>query len=206
MVAAQVFSGVAIGLLLGLLMGLSSAPVVALVVGAIAALLGGMVLPAGRARDDELPAPARLRAAAWRSGALSLAAIVGLLCGLWLRTHDALSPAAPTLAQQVAELQAAGFAADEARRLVAARRFPAAPASAAPATHRATVLFSGGSDACERLAPARFASVAAAATAYDAAGQPALARLARALGTGFSDEAQRRAALEAAVEATCAAR
>lgn len=206
MAAAQVFSGVAIGLLLGLLMGLASAPVVALVVGAIAALLGALVLPAPGAGEGTVPAPARLRMAAWRSGALGLAAIAGLLIGLWLRTHDALSPTAPTLAQQVAEVQAAGWPADEARRLVASRAFPASATAAPAPSPRATLLFSGSSDDCERLAPARFATVAAAATAYEAAGQLVLARLARSLSARLADEAQRRTALEAAVEAMCAAR
>ncbi len=212
--AVQVFSGASIGLLLGLLMGLSTSPVVALVVGALAALLGAVVLPQAKGAANDTT-PARQQAAAWRSGALGLAAIVGLVAGLWMRTHDVLSPPRPTLVQQVAALQAAGFGAEEARRLVAGREFPAARAASAPtaaapaaaaADHRSTVLFSADATTCERLAPSRFKDVAAAAVAYEAAGFASLAGVARSLGKELADESQRKVALVAVVGVACAAR
>ena len=208
--AVQLFSGASIGLLLGLLMGLSASPIVSLVVGALAALLGAVVLPLAKANDST---PARQRDAAYRSGALGLAAIVGLAAGVWMRTHDVLSPERPTLAQQVAAVQAAGFSADEARRLVASREFPAARAASAPAgatpsnpDYRATVLFGADASTCEKLAPSRFKDAAAAAAAYEAAGFPALAGFARTLATELPEESQRKIALVAAVGALCAAR
>lgn len=206
--AVQLFSGASIGLLLGLLMGLSTSPVVALVVGAIAALLGTVVLPLTKANDTT---PARQRDAAWRAGALGIAAIVGLAAGVWMRTHDVLSPPRPTLAEQVAAVQAAGFSADEARRLVASREFPAAraasaSAAAAAADYRSTVLFSADSATCEKLAPSRFKDVAAAAAAYEAAGLGPLANFARTLATELSEENQRKVALVAVVGSLCAAR
>lgn len=213
-VVAQVFSGASIGLLLGLLVGLSTSPVVALVVGALAALLSAVVLPQAKGGAVDTT-PTRQLAAAWRSGALGLAAIVGLTAGLWLRTHDALSPPRPTLAQQVAAVQAAGFGAEEARRLVASREFPAAHAALAPtgaaaaaatADHRSSVLFSADASSCERLAPSRFKNVAVAAAAYEAAGFAALADFARSLANELADESQRKVALVAVVGATCAAR
>lgn len=211
-VAVQVFSGASIGLLLGLLMGLSASPVVALVVGAFAALLGAVVLPQAKGGANDTT-PGRQHSAAWRSGALSLAAIVGLVAGLWMRTHDALSPPRPTLAQQVAAVQAAGFGAEEARRLVASREFPAARAASAPtaaapaiADHRSTILFSADATTCERLAPSRFKDVAAAALSYEAAGFTALAGVARSLGKELTDEGQRKVALVAVVGIACAAR
>ncbi len=212
MLKAQVFAGASIGLLLGLLLGLSAAPAVALVVGALAALIGSVVLPAAQAKGQAPEvAAAAAKAAAWRSTALGLACIGGLVVGLWMRTHDLLSPPQPTLAQQLAELRDAGYPADEARRLVASRAFPAAEraasgaAGAAAAGPRSTLLFGKGSSACEQMAPSRYASVAAAGQAYAAAGDPALAALAHAL-AALPDEAQRSAVLEAAVKELCAAR
>lgn len=210
MLKAQVFAGASIGLLLGLLLGLSAAPAVALVVGALAALLGSVVLPAAQAKG--LPAEtaaAVAKAAAWRSTALGLACIAGLVAGLWMRTHDVLSPPAPSLARQLAELRDAGYPADEARRLVASRAFPAAEraaSGAAPAAGlRSTVLFGQGSSACEQMAPSRYASVAAAGQAYAAAGDASLAALAHAL-AALPEEAQRAAVLKAAVAELCGAR
>ncbi len=211
--AVQLFSGASIGLLLGLLMGLSTSPVVSLVVGALAALLGALVLPFTKANDTApAPTPARQRDAAWRSGALGIAAIVGLAAGIWMRTHDVLSPERPSLAQQVAAVQAAGFSADEARRLVASKEFPAARAASAPAAAsaapdaRATVLFGADTSTCEKLAPSRFKDVAAAATAYQAAGFVTLANFTRSLEAELPDESQRKVALVTAVGALCAAR
>lgn len=190
-------------------MGLSTSPVVSLVVGALAALLGAVVLPLTKTTDTT---PARQRDAAWRSGALGIGAIVGLTAGVWMRTHDALSPERPTLAQQVAAVQAAGFSAEEARRLVASKEFPAARATSAPAAAatsadaRATVLFGADASTCEKLAPSRYKDTAASAAAYEAAGFPALANFARSLASELPEESQRKVALVAAVGALCAAR
>lgn len=210
---AQVFSGAGIGILLGLLLGLSASPVVALVVGAVAALLSTLVLPVvtRQGGDANLPAvsPQRQREAAWRGAALSLFCVAGLLVGLWLRTHDALSPKPRSLKEQVAEWVDAGFSAEEARRMVVQRALPEAraePAAAASAARRGTVLFSLPAAVCDKLAPSRYASVSAAAQAYEALGEAELARTARALGKHLKDESQRMAALSAVVEASCAER
>lgn len=188
-------------------MGLSASPIVSLVVAALAGLLGTVVLPLTKANDST---PARQRDAAWRSGALGVAAIAGLMAGIWMRTHDVLSPPRATLAEQVQAVQAAGFSADEARRLVAGREFATNRATAAStpanADVRSTVLFGADASACEKLAPSRFKDVAAAAAAYEAAGHAALAGFARSLGSELAEESQRKVALVAVVGATCAAR
>ncbi len=213
--AAQVFSGLGIGLLLGLLVGLSTSPVVALVVGALAAMLSTLVLPQAKGSADDAM-PSRQQAAAWRSGALGLAAIIGLVAGIWVRTHDTLSPpttTAPSLAQQVAEVQAAGFSPEEARRLVATREFSGTRAASGSADalpkaidHRSSVLFGVDAGTCERIAPSRYKDVASAAGYYEAAGLTALASFARSLQHDLQDESQRKVALVAAVGALCAAR
>jgi hypothetical protein len=213
--AAQVFSGLSIGLLLGILVGLSASPVAALVVGALAAMLSTLVLPQSKGSATDTT-PARQQAAAWRSGALGVAAIVGLVAGIWVRTHDALSPPAatpPSLAQQVAAVQAAGFSAEEARRLVASREFSGARGASASGEappkaqgRGSSVLFGADADSCERMAPSRYKDVATAAAAYEAAGFTALASFARSLQADLPDDSQRKVALVAAVGALCAAR
>lgn len=219
--ALQVFSGLGIGLWLGLLVGLSASPVVAVLVGALASLLSALVLPGfgsgkegGGKAPDGPAALARERGAALRSGTLGLAGVLGLGVGLWLRTHDSLSQPPRTPAERVAEWTAAGMARGQAVQLVALQTLGPASAAASgalrgdPALSGRTLLFGDANSTgpCEALAPARYASVAAAAQAYTAAQQPQWAALAEALQRRLPDEATRRAALGAAVEAACGAR
>lgn len=206
---SNILSGASIGLMLGLLMGLSASPVVALVVGAIAALLGTVMLPPPKVSTHDAMA-SRQKTAAWRSAALSLATIAGVGAGIWLRTHDALAPPRPTLKQQVEEAVAAGFSAEEARKLVAAREFGTSAPSQQPsdpstANIRHSILFGMDSDTCERINPSNFESITVAAAAYEAKGLGSLARVARALVHELPEEAQRKMALKAVVGALCAA-
>ena len=122
MLAAQIFSGAGVGLLLGMLLGLSSSPVVSLVVGALAALLASLVgirVPGKEPAEapTETVSVAQKRAAAFRAGVFGLSCLLGLLGGIYLRTHNALSPIQPSLKQQVDELVSVGFSAVEARRI-----------------------------------------------------------------------------------------
>lgn len=233
----QALSGSSIGLLLGILMGLSASPVTALVVGAIAALLASLVLPQPKAATEA--GPARHRDASIRASALSIAAIVGITAGLWIRTHDLLSPAKPSLKSQVDALTSAGYSADEARRLVASKEFPGAqpagpplkpaqegqqpkssegsssspsrPATATAAPEkvkspdtRSSALFGLDVSTCEQISPTRFATTAAAANAYEAAGHERLARIARGLVRSIPDEQMRHESLMTFVGGLCA--
>lgn len=78
------------GLLIGLLAGLSSSPIVATIVSALMPLLAGLVYWKSKGADN---ASAQFRPAAVGIGCFSLAAIVGVLSGIWTRTHGLLSPA-----------------------------------------------------------------------------------------------------------------
>jgi hypothetical protein len=107
------FAGGAIGLLVGVAAGLSSAPVIAVVVGAISA---GLLILLGLKRGD---AAAEHAAAHNASGAMmARVAAFGIVCtlalvgGVMARAYDVLSPSAIKLAEG---WKAAGFAPDPAR-------------------------------------------------------------------------------------------
>jgi hypothetical protein len=91
-------AGASIGLLVGLLVGLSSSPVVATVVGALAALLGGVFGIAEKVGPNLNVGGAR------RLAAFALACIVGLVGGTLVRTHDLLAPSAAQLRKQAEEI------------------------------------------------------------------------------------------------------
>lgn len=210
--SAQLFSGAGLGLMLGLLLGLSGTPVIAAVVGAIAALLGALVLPqlpgASPAGDgDKQRVVVDLRA-----GALGLACVAGLLGGIWLRTHDALSPRPLTLTEKWEQWKAIGFSPEEARTLAArgegvgttAGATTAATPGMGPVATSATrtILFGDRTTRCEQLSVGRFADTEAAARAYEALGELALAKIARGL-SRLPDTETRRSALAVVVDASC---
>jgi len=216
MLLAELFAGAGTGLLLGLLLGLSASPVVGVVVGALAALLAaliGLPMPGKSTATTataaaEASSPARRKAAHWRAAVFSLACMLGLLFGLYVRTHDLLSPAPRSLQAQVDELKALGFTADQARRIVVLHRLddaplpPAAPAAAPSSKNSA--LFSAQAERCERLNPGRFKDLAATVAAYRAMDEPAMARVAQAISNQAGDEAARMDLLRAVLEAVCA--
>jgi hypothetical protein len=109
----QLFAAIGLGLLVGILVGLSSSPVVSVVVGALAA---GMVTLLGFARPAKDGDPSYADGSAVRLGGFGVACSVAVLLGLFIRTHDWLSP---SIADQVSEVQKAGFSGEEARRWVA---------------------------------------------------------------------------------------
>jgi len=200
---AQLFSGAGLGLMLGLLLGLSSAPVVAVVVGAIAALLGSIVLPQMQTKPSPDAAEEQRTAIDLRAGALGLACVLGILCGLWLRTHDALSPKTPTLKEKLEQWKSLGFSPEESRVLVARGEGfgPSGAASSAPPAAR-TILFGDRTTRCEQLSAERYSNVDAAARAYEAMGEPTLARIAHSL-SRLPDEKARMQTLAVVVDASC---
>lgn len=210
--------------MLGLLLGLASTPVVAVVIGAIAALLGSLVLPQLplRSGSGDPGAPPGLTDRRihneWRAGALGVACVVGVLSGIWMRTHDLLSPPRPTLKQQMVDWQTLGFSAEQARLLVVQAAGVntqgvvsdvAVPFSVGAARRTdlegssRSVLFAERATRCAQLAPDRFATIESASAAYDAMGEKVLARVARGLGSRVPDGPERLSALIAVVEALC---
>jgi hypothetical protein len=108
----QLFAGAGLGLLVGFLVGLSSSPVVAVVVGALSAAivtLLGFVRPA---KEGE---PASSDGSVVRLGSFGLVCTLAILAGLYIRTHNFLSP---TITQQVAEVKSAGYSDDDAHKWV----------------------------------------------------------------------------------------
>jgi hypothetical protein len=135
----QIFAGTGLGLLVGILVGLSSSPVVATVVSALAA---GMVTLLGfskqNATDDDnykdrtLLTSLASRDSALRLGSFGVACTIAVVFALFLRTHNWASP---SISDQIAEVQRAGYTPDEAHRWVAYRNLgPVLYASAGQAT------------------------------------------------------------------------
>jgi hypothetical protein len=201
---AQLYSGSGLGLMLGLLLGLSSTPVVAVVVGAIAALLGSIVLPHVPSKAAAGDAAETRATIDLRAGAFGMACVVGILGGIWLRTHDVLSPKTPTLIEKLEQWKSIGFSPQEARVLVARSEGlgegGGTKVTAALPTTR-TLLFGDPTTRCAQLKVDRYANVNAAATAYEAYGESALAQVARGLSRLPDSDAHK--ALEVIVEAAC---
>ena len=159
----QLFAGIGLGLLVGILVGLSSSPVVSVVVGALAAgmvtLLGFVQSKAGETSTSE--------GSVVRLGGFGVACTAAILLCLLIRTHNLLSP---SIADQVSEVQKAGYTGPEARRWVAYKNIgavlepaPNGGATAQPATGRGaesiagSVLFSStDSGECQHFDTSRY--------------------------------------------------
>ena len=207
LVATQVFSSLGIGLLVGLLLGLSSAPVVGMVVGSVTALLAsllGVGLPSKG--DDQSPISRERQQSliGLRAGPFRLACIVGMFSGIYMRTHDLLSPPPTGLKERYEELQSIGFSPERARELLVPAAGAAAPTgdSVKPTT-RNTTLFSVDAETCQQIAIGRFASLGAAAGYYEGKGLARLARLTREIDQSINDEAGKRVAVGAVLEVMC---
>ena len=125
-----------LGLLIGLLVGLSASPVVGSLLGTLATLAvtlvgSGLRLPGIRKTAEEAQAPPAdgPPAAGWLM-ALCLCTIVGVLAGIWVRTHNALSP---SLKEQVQAYQQAGFTLPEAKEALMQRLVAASETGTTPA-------------------------------------------------------------------------
>ena len=112
-----------LGLLIGLMVGLSASPVVGSLMGTLAtlaiALVGnGLSMPGKqKAKDGEADTGAKnvpLKSG-WLAG-FCICCIIGILGGIWLRTHDVLNPSPK---QQVKAYCSAGFTFEEAKAIVA---------------------------------------------------------------------------------------
>jgi hypothetical protein len=155
----EVFVGGSIGLFLGLLVGMSVSPVVGIVVsgitGILAALLGisgtSSEAEAGKLKKFQLSSSARMIA-------FGLAASFGLFTGLWIRTHNSLSP---SRVDDVRAWTAAGWPPEEARALRVYSELGLAPAGTKASADGAksgtpSVLYSNYRDQCRNLEPRQF--------------------------------------------------
>lgn len=164
---SEALAGAALGLLVGALLGMSTSPVVGTVLAALTALLATVL---GLSADATPGNPQRWlpSASAVRITSFSILALVGALGGVYIRTHDALSPG---LAMQAVEWQNIGFEKSVAKELVAYRVLGIVPAdwTVAPKGDsdskddvkpdpRRSVLFSANANDCAQLRPDRFAA------------------------------------------------
>lgn len=170
-------AGVSPGLLLGVLVGLAASPVVGSVVGGLVTLLatflglretkGDEAALAGRAREDDLR---RLTLAGF-----GVACLGGLFWGLYLRTHEVLSP---SVSEQVKRWTDASYDEQQARALVALRLVGLVPAGATARTPSqadqavAGVLFAGAREQCDAANPQGLSNAAAVAGLYRTVGSP----------------------------------
>ena len=164
----QLFAGIGLGLLVGVLVGLSSSPVVSVVVGALA---GGMVTLLGFARSTKEGDSSYLEGSVIRLGSFGIACAVAVVLGLFIRTHNWVSP---SIADQVSEVQKAGYSPEEARRWVAYKNVgtvlgigpgssgsTAASPSGGTAQVAGSVLFAGAdSGECQHFDPNRYKDAA----------------------------------------------
>ena len=139
---ADVAAGGGMGLLVGVLLGLSVAQAVGGVIAALSALIGGFLGLTGGGN-----------AHSWRTGAFGLTCVIGVLLGLFVRSGAVL---APSIEQDVAQWQRAGFSKEQALSYVAFARLGIKPAGtemtarpAADATSNA--LFADRAGVCARL-------------------------------------------------------
>jgi len=169
-----------LGLLTGLLVGLSTAGVTASVVSALLAMAAGVAALTG-VKNPFLPtgdrAAERSNCHNWALFGFALAAVLGLGGGLWVRTHDLLSPSPQQLA---ARWEAAGLRSDVAARLAVLQMTGAnlsgdggMEVAADGHSIRASVLFSedAGGD-CQRTDPSRMPDADESRTAWSLAPAP----------------------------------
>ncbi len=104
----QILSGIGIGLLTGLIIGLSISQVVGIVLGALTALLSIYF---------GLQAGATVQPKYGLMAAFSISCILGVLSGLYMRTHSSLSP---SIKDQLRNWTDASYSTDEAKQIVLA--------------------------------------------------------------------------------------
>ncbi|MCR9214790.1 MAG: hypothetical protein NXI13_13815 [Proteobacteria bacterium] len=113
---SNLIAGAALGALTGLLIGLSSSAVVGSVIGALTALLAGFFGLRELKSEDREQRPGYLL----RIMSFAFACLLLVAGGLYLRTHDTLSPSPK---EQVQELTDAGFSIDQALQITAWQRY-----------------------------------------------------------------------------------
>jgi hypothetical protein len=105
------FGGAGIGLLFGVIMGTSTTPTVATVLGALTTMLAGIL-----GMNDKYFGNAK----AVRIGAFGFSCVLGAYLGLFVRSHNLLSPTLVSLKKQYVEL---GFSEAQALDFIAQKEF-----------------------------------------------------------------------------------
>lgn len=134
-IPVSLFAGGGVGLLFGVIMGSSVTPTVAIMLGALTTLLGGIL-----GLNDSLFNNAK----ALRIGAFGIACVVGAWTGIYVRSHNLLAPTPEQIKQKY---MAAGFSESQALEFVAMKEFgvslSAGASNATSVTSSPSVLSSG---------------------------------------------------------------
>ncbi len=209
MIFAHVFSSMGIGLLIGILLGLSTSPVVGMVVGSVTALLASILgLDFSGKTDEQDKNTSRfqnqVKMVGIRAGVFGFACVIGVFIGIYVRTHNLLSPPQPGLTEKVAELVSVGFTQKEARDLVVVGHLSAETESTAGSPSASdSVLFAISAENCEMMSVDLFADFEALSNAYKNLGIEELARVVEAVDANSSDEQGKMVIMNAVVETVC---
>jgi hypothetical protein len=111
------FNGLGVGLLLGLLLGLAVSPVVSVIIGTISSLLAVLL-----GLNENYLNPVK----SIRIGSFGLFCVVGILSGIYIRSHNLL---APSLQSLYSEYRAMGFSDKDSRNFIAYQEFNLTPES-----------------------------------------------------------------------------
>ena len=162
MIPLQIFASTGIGLLIGVLLGLSTSQVVGLVVGAVASLLAsllGLVVPGATEKSPQESVKAQ-KLVGLRAGVFGFTCLIGVGVGIYIRTHNLLSPPDTTLLHRYDQLMRIGYAADEARRLaVNYERQNSGEKNPGEKSASDSILFSDKYKACEKIIAINFANM-----------------------------------------------
>jgi hypothetical protein len=129
-IIAAIINGIGVGLLLGLLLGLAVSPVVSGVIGTLSSLL---VILLGL--NDKYVGTVK----SLRIGAFGLFAVVGILLGMYIRTHNALSPPMLEMKQKYLET---GFDENQSLYFTALKYFDHVPVGWFGTSEKDTIAFS----------------------------------------------------------------
>ena len=183
-----------LGLLVGVLTGLSSSPVVGSLVGTLATILVVVAHSVfGRSPTGETAGPAGpgqkhgLDLGGQWLAIFCLMCLFGVFSGVWIRTHNWLSPSVKT---QLAWWTEAGYSKERAQQIV----MQASMARKGNDPIHSVLFADQGSVDLEQLNPEPYDTVAAIKTVWQASGDPFLSDVAnRIAGSPALDEDQKRA-------------
>ena len=151
----------------------------------------------------------QLKLAGLRTGSFGLACVLGIFVGIYMRTHNVLSPTEPTLEVQFNELTQIGFSPKEARNLLVIKKFNTKSTteksadSSPTAAWGKTVLFATDATLCEKIAVDRFESFTAVMSFYDTLELTELSAMAVAIHKHVNNEDTRMAIMRSTLAGIC---
>jgi hypothetical protein len=132
--ALQVGALIVTGLGIGWLAGLSASPVVSIVITSVTGSAAAVVAALSGLKSDTTDKPQPWKIDPMPLGLLILGLIIGSLMGLYLRTHNALSPSALTLSEEITQWTNAGLDKDKVVTRLFDRQYPLSATGESTAT------------------------------------------------------------------------